>query len=443
MPATFLRLFALVILCYFFSPLVVAEENRWRLVNGTGELVPPDILQVTGDGTGTAVWRSEPIRMRQAIGHYRFSVSHRGVDTSGGVLPCGIEGISRDFSTVANQWTNESFYFRRHSHLPPVPLRVGLWESTGTFQFRDVKLEPVVPVRREFNLPLGKIWLGEGETIRDGKYQFRSNFVGKGINTQHGFVGANATFNSNRWCFNGGSAVAYIFSLATRDHGTIVPFNDGKLVINVNYHTHGEGVIEISTDGQNLIELARINQTGTQEITLPEHIFPTEPFLLQIRGLDDCYFQVNRIDFEASLPETFANTDLHSLNLRGETLYATVVAEEQPLRRVHWLALTENNEIRIVLAVMTPPDAEFVSQELTDRKLIPLEKSRSPEEKEITFNYEGRTYTFTTRTHPLERSDYGYWSECGQFWWCETGWKVSRNRQPPEQIPETIKPIKI
>ena len=138
----------------------------WRLVNGTGERIPPDILQVTGNGKDTAYWHSEPIRL-PTNGYYRFSVSHRGIDTRGGCLPCGIEGFSRDYSTVSNQWTNESFYFFTDKN--SFPLRVGQLESTGTFQFRNAKLELVQPILKEFDLPFGKLWLGEGETIREGK----------------------------------------------------------------------------------------------------------------------------------------------------------------------------------------------------------------------------------------------------------------------------------
>ncbi|MCL2120430.1 MAG: hypothetical protein FWH27_18605, partial [Planctomycetaceae bacterium] len=435
MKSSFLRLLFFALFCGYCFPPIVAQD--WRLLNGTGERIPPDILQVIGDGTDTAYWHSEPVSMPM-FGCYRFSVSHRGVDTNGGCLPCGVEGFSRDYSAVSNQWTDESFYFSRHINLPPVPMRVGHWESNGTFQFRDVKIEPVVPVLSEFDLPLGKIWLGHGETIRNGKYNFRSNFGGVGTNTQRPFSSTSAAFNSNRWNFGAESQLSYNFRLTTRDQVSTIPLTNGKLVINVCYHTQGEGVIEISTGGWEWSELARITKAGTLEIILPENLFPRESVLARIRGLDGCYFQIDRIDFEAPLPETYKNTDLHSLNLRGDTLFATMDVKEGSLRRYR-LALTQNDEITVVGQPRDFWSASIVGPFTWDAKTIPLEKSRSPGEIETTFEFEGTTYTLTTQTHPLERSDYGY--RIGEHWWCEADWKVSRDRLPPEKMPETVKPI--
>ena len=429
---------------------VVPDDLQWRLVSGTGEMDEPGVFQVTGDGKSTAAWRSEPVELQPAA-FYRFSVSHRGVDTNGGCLPCGIEGISRDYSTQPNQWVEESFYFRVpelkmvmndgvpefDSTLPVHRLRVGQWESSGTFQFRDAKLERVVPIMKEFDLPFGRQYLGEGESIRDGKYQFRSIFNGKGTNTQRTFFLANATFNSNRWCF-GGSQLCHIFALS---HQAAFPFTDGKLTINVNYHTQGEGVIlftTIDTRGQST-EVARINKAGTMEIDLPESLFPAKSLLLNIIGLEGSNFQIDRINFEASLPATFEGTEIHELNLSGETLFATV--DQGDTTSTRSLTLTQNNEIRAFKLTK-----DLIEE---DEEIIPLEVSRSPGEMEQTFEYDGLTYSLVTQTHPFERSDYGYvlptnrMASPGTFWWCETGWKVSRDRQPPEITPETTKSIAI
>jgi hypothetical protein len=101
---------SILILC--FSSLAIADEN-WQLQSGKGQRVPFDILEVTGDGTGTAVWQSKPVALQKGW-LYRFSVSHRGIDTEGGCLPCGITGFTRDYRTQSNQWTDESFIFRQN-----------------------------------------------------------------------------------------------------------------------------------------------------------------------------------------------------------------------------------------------------------------------------------------------------------------------------------------
>ena len=473
MKTALLRLFIFILFC----GCLIANEPTWKLANGEGERIAPDILQVTGDGTGTAVWQSEPVAF--VPGHfYRFSVSHRGIDTNGDCLPCGIEGFSRDYSTQANQWQDESFIFRAVHNTRSAPLRVGHWESKGTFQFRNAKIEPIDTIPREFELPFGQLWLDEGEMIRNGKYQFRSSFGDKGINTHHSFFDAhNMIFNSNRWCFSGNSQLLYHFNLFCLKN-VLIPMNDGKLVINVCYHTHGEGVIESQcisdawNDSMEWTELAKINKTGTLEITLPENFFPINGITLRIRGTNDCYFQVDRIDFEAALPKTFKETDLHALNLRGETLFATIDQDKPSYK--HCFVLTQNNELKIVETKGDDDEGDDFPKTV---KIIPLEKSRSPGERVQTFeldephlvaflNYPAllplyqklksfeqldkrfgisgrvrRTYSFMTQTHPLERSDYGY-SAVGECWWCEADWKVSRDRQPPDKT-ETSKPIAI
>lgn len=416
-----------------------SNEIKWQL-DGMGEKVTAGVLTVTGGGTGSSYWRSEPVPV-QSGEYYRFSVSHRGVDSEGGCLPCGLEGFSRDYRTRPNQWTEESFYFRPQMRLNVLPqtsinsaqLKVGQWESKGTFQFRDAKLEKVVPIWRIFGFPFGMLWLGEGETVRDGKYRFNGDFSGTGSNTHAPFQSSNTSFNSNRWCFGENSFVSYRFRLAS------CPFNDVKLSVNVCYHAQGEGLIEISTDHENWAELAKIDKVGTKEISL----FPAETIHLRIRGLKGANFQVDRIGFEATLPEVHAETDMRSINLNGETYFA--VAEGGGSIPISLsLALAQNNEIMIFENI--PTTSGNVIENTT---LVPLKISRSPGEMKHSFEYQGRKYSYVTQTHPLERSDYGYllpsnrMASPGTFWWCEADWKVSRDRLPPAAAPETTKPIRI
>ncbi|MCL2120111.1 MAG: hypothetical protein FWH27_16970, partial [Planctomycetaceae bacterium] len=440
---------------------IVPDVGQWRL-SGTGELVEPGILQVTGNGGNVSAWQSPSVALQPGA-FYRFSVSHRGVDSSGGCLPCGVEGFTRDYSTQPNRWTDESFYFKVPPGVSSAPLKVGQWESNGTFQFRDVKLEQVVPVCREFDLPFGKLLLGEGEIISDGKYQFRGNLGSKGTNIHRPFHGALQTvFNTDRWCLGNGSDVCYQFDLQSiTGDATAIPFEDGKITVNVNHHTGGEGLIAYRTSDMthlDWVELGKLDKVETKEFVLPKEVFPTKEVTLLIRGLDGANFQVNRIDFEASLPETFAETDLHSLNLMGDVLFATIdlLGADPPIRNLltlaesygrfrplggptpptNMLTLTQNNEIRTF---------KLISGFMGNIKLIPLEKSRSPGEIEQTFEFDGVKYSLTTQTHPLERSDYGYIlpGQDGTCWWCEADWKISRDRQPPEVTPETTRPITI
>ena len=407
------------------SPCLSAEEIQWKLQHGKGELVPPDIVQVTGNGTDTAIWNSQPIPMTP--GYYRYSVSLRGIDSEGGILPCGIEGLARDYQAQRSRWIDESFCFRTQDTIDSARLRLGQWESKGTFQFRNPKLEPVVPIYKEFDIPFGQVWLGEGETVRDAKYEFRGNFGGKNSIVHRPLHEVNAVFNSNRWCFTENSHVTYRFDLTIAQPLLTIPLTDGKLTIHCNHYVGGVGVIEISSNNEQWTELAKINKEETQELTLPASMFPADNLLVRIRGLRNSNFQVDKIDFVTSLPETADGVDVRSLNLQGETLFAVTERSQPNVLMV----LTQNNTIKAM---------DIRKENRAAAKTIPLEKSRSPETKTHTFEFGGQTYSLDTQTHPLERSDYGY--RIGEDWWCEADWKVSRDRQPPEKT-AAPKPITI
>jgi len=409
-----LRLLIVALFFGFLSPCLFGEIK----------LVPPDIIQVSGDGTGSAIWNSEPIPMTP--GYYRYSVSLRGINCAGGILPCGIEGFSRDYGAANNQWKDESFYFRTQNTLSSATLRLGQWESMGPFQFRGAKLEPVVPIYKEFDLPFGQAWLGEGETVNDAQYRFRGDFTGTNSNVHRPLHEYNAVFNSSRWCFAGNSHLTYRFHLTLERPAFTVPMTDGKLVINCNHYSGGEGVIEVSRNNEQWTELARINKVGTQELTVPTSLFPADSLFVRIRGFDNGYFQVDRLDFVTSLPETADGVNVRSLNLQGETLFATAERNNPNVRMVR----TQRNEIKVI----------DVQENRRETKVISLAQSQSPEPKTQTFEVGGQTYSITTQVHPLERSDYGY--RIGEHWWCEADWKVSRDRLPPEAT-DTPKPITI
>ncbi|MDR2705519.1 MAG: DUF4091 domain-containing protein [Planctomycetaceae bacterium] len=403
----------------FATEIVVPALEDWTL-SGTGKQVETNILEITGNGKGSGEWQSKPVKL-QSGRFYRYSVSMQSVDTSGGCLPCGLAGFHRDYSAQKDKWIDQSFCFRLQENVSELPLRVGQWESKGIFQFRNIKLETVTPVLKEFDLPFGKLKLGEGETIQNGVYRFAGWFGGQNANIHQPFRYSNTGFNSNRWCFSNGNSVLYCFSLP-------IPFDAAIVQIGVCYHAGGEGVVEISKDGETRwTELGRLQKTGAQEFIVPPIAFPLESMYLRIRGLEKSNFQVDSVNFEAPLAQS-NSFDVQKINVTGETLLATSTGEGSTTtpEQINEIVLTADNKIR------------------AGEKLFPLKNSATPGEIEQKFTVGNRNYTLKTTTHPLHRSDYGYAipaSKNADIWWSEADWKVSRDRISPDKT--TAKPIRI
>jgi hypothetical protein len=399
----------------YATETIVPDLDGWT-VSGNGKQVDSNILEITGTGKGSGEWRSQPIKL-QPGGFYRYAVSFQSTDTSGGCLPCGLSGFHRDYSAQKNQWIDQTFGFRLQDNVSELPFRVGQWESKGTFQFRNIKLETGTPVLKEFDFPFGKIKLGDGETILNGVYNFNGKFYGQNTNIHQPLVYSNAGFNSGRWCFNNGNEVLYRFSLP-------IPFDAATVQINVCYHNSGEGVVEVSKDGKtHWTELGRLDKIGTREFIVPPIAFPLDAVYLRIRGFEKSNFQVDSINFESPFVKS-DSFDVQKIKAVGETFLATFTGTTtEPIDEI---VLTADNKIRV------------------GKELFPLKISATPGEIEQKFTVGNRNYALKTKTHPLHRSDYGYAisaSENADIWWSEADWKISRDRISPDKT--TAKPIRI
>ncbi|MDR2441600.1 MAG: DUF4091 domain-containing protein [Planctomycetaceae bacterium] len=397
------------------TEIVVPDLGSWTL-SGNGKPIDSKTLEITGTGKDSGEWRSQPLKLQPGR-FYRYAVSLQSTDTSGGCLPCGFAGFSRDYSAQQEKWIDESFYFRLQDNVSESSLRVGQWESKGTFQFRNIKLEAITPVLKEFDFPFGKIKLSEGETIMSGAYRFNVRFHKQNTNIHQPLFYSNTGFNSNRWCFNNGSTVLYRFSLP-------ILFDAATVQLNVCYHNSGEGIVEISKDGKTRwTELGRLDKTETREFIVPPIAFPLETVYLRIRGLEKSNFQIDSLNFEAPLVKS-DSLDVQKINAVGETLFATFTGTTaEPMDEI---VLTADNKIRI------------------GKELFPLKISATPGETEQKFTVGNKNYTLKTKTHPLHRSDYGYAisaSEIADIWWSEADWKISRDRISPDKT--TAKPIQI
>ena len=285
-----------------------AAPQGWQLV-GTGRWVDRQAVEVTGDGQDSSYWRCgdldfEPGRL------YRFEVRARQVrgDGSG----CAITGPSfanRDYGRLSEQWTRIGHVFRAPDQVRGEFLRLGQWHARGTLQFDDVRLVPVLPVHRRCD----GIVLGEGELIRDGRYEFLGNFAHEGSNDHRPLQSATAGFNSNRWVFGSGSQVTYRFAIPGHE------LTSGTVQANVSYYDRGSCHVEVSRDGRQWLPLLKADGLNACTATVPGELLPAAELLVRFRGDDGpTSLQIDRIEFQAQLggrpPEA-----------AGETRYAELV----------------------------------------------------------------------------------------------------------------------
>src|SRR5437667_29912 len=159
------------------------NPDGWRLVGGKGQWVEAShegrgALLVEGNGNDESRWEAKKISLDSgALLALRFSARRDTVSASG-VVVAGPSRINRDFFP-SDSWQHYEFVFCVPSDATNDFLRLGQWHVNGKVLFDDAELFPVAPVHRR--LP-GGLELGEGESIRDGRYRFGANFQWIGAN---------------------------------------------------------------------------------------------------------------------------------------------------------------------------------------------------------------------------------------------------------------------
>ncbi len=288
----------------------------WSLSGGKGQWRDRSVLEVTGSGAAenSNSWRFDGCRFVPGR-VYHFQMRARRLEGSGGCAVSGPQFANRDYHDLSAKWKSYDYVFRAPDQTAGAYLRLGQWNTAGTFQFDSVRVGPVLPVYKA----TGGIVLGEGESISQGQYRFRGTFNHAGSNDHRTLLATTAGFNSNRWCFGSGSQVTYRFAVPGHK------FLSGRVAFNVNYHTRGGCLAELSRDQNQWHALATRSELGTAQAQLPEALLPAETLFLRLRSSGGpASFQVDRVDFEAAL-------DGQPADATGQTVYAQLEPAQSPL----------------------------------------------------------------------------------------------------------------
>ncbi len=272
-----------------------------------------------------------------------------------------------------------------------------------------------------------------------------------------------AGFNSNRWMFGGDTHVTYRFELPRQ------AFVNGQMAFNVNYHTRGACIAEISEDGSTWREVGRQEVVGQQIVELPSDLFPSDRLFLRLRTSDTSdSFQVDRVAFSASLSQPaanvsgftyFAETPIVSPTIRlgamalagrvggaAQTLQIPIInqGQDQLRGRLQAFAVTPDqhrNELQAAKMAIptggrhdlsftlprTPPGHHQIEVSITDteRPAITLLK--------LTTAYLVPEYYRSDYGAQLPNAPAGF-----GVWWCDATRKVPRSRAVPEAMSPAV-----
>lgn len=422
----------------------------WTLSGGTGRWIDRQVLEVTGSGSDSNFWRCDACAFHPGA-LYHFEMRARG-STSGGCVISGPSFANRDHHATPNEWKWYGHVFRAPENTGGAYLRLGQWQATGTVEFDAVRVTPVLPVHRK----VGELILGEGETIRDGEYRFLGAFNHQGSNYHRTLGSATAGFNSNRWVFGGDSQVVYRFELPGHR------FLSGDASFNVNYHTGGGCLAEVSRNQKQWHTLVTQDGLGAGAATVPDETLPAETLFLRLRSsTQKSSFQVDRVEFQAKL-------DGEPEDATGQTLFADVQSDSQvlgleqitlqddPNPHVPWTNveitvrnLTQRPRSVSLLCGETAPDGSYRSTNSPLADPIPRGESatleghiwlQQPGEHRVTLAVQNSHLEFTRLGFPVSvpdfyRFDYGA-NLAGDaagvaVWWCDAAHKIPRQRALP------------
>ncbi len=465
-----------LLLALWISPLWAAD---WTLNGGTGSKLDDGSLEIVGTGSGSNAWIGPPIALEPGK-LYRFKMEASAPTGGGGCAPCGPEGFSRDRSDISKNWKKFSYVFRVPDNRNANRLRVGQWESTQTYRFRNMETVPVENIPTGVSSTVGAddfLLLGDGETVLNDVYSFNGWYDGEGSNFHRPLFKQTTGFNSNRFTFGGDTEVVYRFDLRpirvdadpvkNLELPKPVQLLAATLSVGVNYHVTGHCIVEVSSNGAEWTELGKLNEVGSLSEKLPESLFPADVIFVKIRAEKGASFQVDAVGFEATLEP---NRGFRGV---GETVFADV----EPATTIPNLPAAPSGyfskplffDPQRTLYVLHRNDSDVAVKPIT---VNPLDRvPRMYKEKYYTFfgSFDALTGTMLPKSSCIEtkpptpttdtRLPFGgrvlHYSfpynayrdaRCGyavsdNIWWVEPDWKISPSL--PQPLKNTKKPILI
>ena len=422
----------------------------WTLSEGVGAWESPGrdsdrCLSVTSE-TGSNSWRTAEFGF-QPGGLYRISMWLKTLPgTSGGCIVTGPLFANRDYSAGA-EWEAHGFVFAA----PEAPrnlafLRFGQWEVRGTVLFDDLALVPVQALHRR----VGEVELGAGESLSDGTYRARPRFDDEGSNYSRCLFRNEAGFNSNRWVFGAADSVVYRHQIGEYEQ------RSARVSVSCGWHASGVLVAEAGVTGADWTEVGRVDAVGRIDAPLPEALFPAREVFVRLRCEGEANLQVHGYEYEAPLAGD-------PPDLQGQTSYLELTRPHPgfTVASVGDLLPGGGNEVALQAAEPLDPGLRLAVEVTPDsgepyRNEVPLQTGTTtlPYAVRSTGGHALRLSVLPAAGGPplfeaatrftvpaLYAADYGYLvseGDAATVWWCESPYKVSRERPAPEDRRPTV-----
>ncbi|MCX8157617.1 MAG: DUF4091 domain-containing protein [Verrucomicrobiae bacterium] len=401
-------------------------------------------ISIQGEGKGAGYWRSSRLKLTPGA-VYRFSFwAKRETNASGGCLISGPSLVNRDIIPDTT--------WQRYQSLVAVPvqgtndyLRLGHWEGRGTAYFDNARLVPIWPVHAVFNHGLE---LGKDESVEGGVYHCRLHFAGEEANYSRVLHEHRCGFNTSRWSFGPGAYVIY-------RHRVPGGFRTAQLKVNVNYYVGGRLQVEASADGSHWQTVGVLEgERRAGEWAIPAGALEGGSLWVRLVGEGaNCNLQVNQYELAASLRQPMPEA-------RGMTYY--VEPAEPPLAGLQVqfpgvemmsgspvLVMQLMNEssqgMNLKLGVGGPEGREELrnlpglAAGATQTVRVPL-RAQQPGQNTVNLaltDARQRRWLAAAvdfQVGVLADPRPGYWlaeSSSLGLWWCESGWKIGRERALP------------
>lgn len=440
----------------------------WTLSGGQGEWLAAGgevrgrALAVAGDGNDSNYWRSTPLPL-QPEALYQLRYRARNLGGAGGTATCGPVFANEDIGSGTEVWSTYTQFFRTPRGLTAEQawLRFGQWHLNGRIAFAEPALLGAAPLHRR----TGDLRLGNGESVDGLTYRFDAPLNSVSNNDARPLVWHTAGFNSNRWVFGAGSEVVYRHEIGQRT------LRQAKVAVDVGWYAGGQLAVEASADGQRWTPLATLGELGSVEAEVPAPLVPARSLWIRLRAeakqrigteSDPGSFQVHGYQFEAAL-------DGQPADARGATHYIAV-PRAHPQLQVEFGSLGEGipgarNELELTLrnpgpAVTVRPrlglarPGEAPAWHDEDGVLLPVGETalRLPYEVpgtgawDLHFELPGEQpyeAVASLQVAELYNAAFGWTlpasSDQTALWWCESGWKISRERPAPRAASPAVR----
>ncbi len=437
----------------------LSEEGGgyWAEDGRTGERS----VAVTGLEPTTSYWSNDGVPF-EPWQLYQVSVYAKSLPgTSGQSLIVGPNFANRDMPVPGEDWEERSFIFVAPQNAASGYLRVGHWKVDGTVLFDDVSVTPAQAV----HISRGDLTLGEGETLMGDAYRFAPRLNYLGSNYARPLHRLTAGFNTHRWVFGPGREVCYRFALPD------VRQASAEVSLAVRWHAGGDCVVEASNDDENWVEVGRLSAVGEGRWAVPAELFPADEVFVRFRspgdgeqGLTDSSpgsFQVHGFEYDATLDRDMGQ-------LRGATHF--VVPEitdgrvDVAVESLGEMLPGGENEVRLQLRAREATDATarlVISEPDGSERVVATDRALGVDEPQtVTLSYDViQVGAHSARVEVLVedetlmaaevpftvpemyRSDFGYpvaSDDAADLWWCESTYKVMRERPAPQGGPEPL-----